>query len=535
MLSNKQLPETPAWLIAALDTPQRTAANTNSPPARFMAAGSRNNDLTSLAGFLRRRGLEEESLAQQLLSANSASLHPLSETEVRAIAGSVARNYVPDARGEMHDVPLSRIVAQAISDVCRYVPETGWKVYNGRAWVSDQSGILAKERIKCELEAFIESIKASGNTDAVRDARKYLSNNKVNAIAALVISDPNVRADIAEFDQKTSLLNLQNGTLDLSTCMLMPHKPTDFLTKVAKVEYKPEADCPRFKSILSKSLPPEHGAFLLRYLGYALLGAAQEQVFAILYGAGANGKSTLINIISHLLGEYAANVEPATLIRQKGERIRSDIARLRGVHLAVTSELATGEVLDAALVKRFTGGDTITARALYSSEFEYKPKFALIMTTNALPVINGADAALARRLILIPFNTVVEEADRDPTLGTKLEAETSGILNLLLAGLREYQGIGLAVPIDLKEEVGRFAASSDLLALFLDDATEKNEGETAGASDLYSRYRLWCGMSGLGSLSMPQFKRELIKKGYNSKRSKSGQAWQGMRLRRHHL
>lgn len=530
-----ELPETPSWLIKLLGKPKTTAANSNEAPNQFMATGRRNNDLASLAGFYRRQGLDADSIFIKLMAANSTADEPVSEHEVRGVANSVARNYEPNLRGEFHDLPMSRVIAGMISDVCRYLPDHGWRVYNGRCWIDDKSGVRAKEHIKTQIEKLVASFKANGDPDAVREIRKYLSNNKVSALTALVTSDPEIRADVEDFDRTDDLLNVRNGTLILSTGHLKPHVASDMLTKVANVDFEPGADCPKFRHVLSQSLPTDHAKFLLRYLGYALLGAPVEQVFAILFGAGANGKSTLMNAVSNLLGSYSANVEPASLLKQKNEKIRTDIARLQGVHMAVTSELATGEVLDAALVKRFTGEDKITARSLYSSEIEFVPKFALVMITNALPVIDGADSALARRLILLPFNNVVPESDRDSSLSYHLAAESPGILNLLLMGLHDYRNNGLAVPEDIKVEVARYARSSDMLASFLAEATDDDAAGGVAAAALYQRYTQWCGMNGLRSLSMPQFKREITKKGYSQKRTKSGYTWPGLRLRRPHI
>jgi len=521
------LPEAPQWLVEILT---RKTANTDGGPQDFMSPGSRNSNLTSLAGHYRRKGLCAEAIFEQLMASNSTATEPLDEQEVRNIANSVSR-YSPELKGEMHDVPMSRIIARMISDACRFVPETGWLVYDGRSWVQDLAGVLAREQIKLKLEIFVEAVKSRYDADTAREAKKYLANTKVNAMQSLVQADPNVFAKMDCFDRDPSLLNVRNGTLDLSVGKLRPHAAEDMLTKVANVDFAPDADCPTFKKVLSRSLPDPHAAFLLRYLGYALLGDPTEQVLAILYGAGANGKSTLINGVSYLLGDYAANIEPSTLIKQKSERIRTDIARLHGVHLALTSELGIGEILDAALVKRLTGGDMITARALYTAEFEFKPKFSLVMTTNALPVIDGSDAALARRLILLPFNNVIPEAERESRLNRKLEAEASGILNLLMIGLSQYREIGLAIPEDIKEEARKFAESSDMLASFISDTVDWADDGNVPAQFLYSQYQLWCSRRGIRSLSAPQFKQEMAKKGHKSKRINSGNVWVGVRMR----
>ena len=323
--------------------------------------------------------------------------------------------------------------------------------------------------------------------------------------------------------------------MDLKSGQLIPHDSAHLLSKIANVDFDPDADCPNFKKALYRALPENYADFLLRFLGYALLGDPKEQVFAILYGPGANGKSTVVNAVSHMLGDYAATVEPSTLIKQKSDRIRTDVARLQGIHLAITSELAMGQVLDAPLVKRFSGGDTITARKLYGEETEYKPRFVLIMTTNALPVIDGADEAIARRMILLPFRNVIPAEERNPDLARMLEQEAPGILNLLIAGLRQYQEKGLAVPAEVKEEAAKFVASSDMLATFLDEHVELVDGEKLGANELQTYYRIWCGKAGLKTLSAPQLKQELAKKGFQQQRTNKGVVWVGLRLKPNHF
>jgi len=290
MLTNIQLPEAPEWLITALT--RRTPANSNHVPVEFMSEGRRNTDLTSLAGYFRRKGFDAGAIFEHLQAVNLNSSDPLDASEVASIANSVTRNYQSDAKGELHDLPVSRIVAEDIAHFCKYIPETGWRVFDGRYWRHDPSGIYARERVKCQLATIVEAVKANGDIEAVRDARRYLSNTRINAVMSLIMSDPNIVSEHADFDSRPSVLNLRNGTLNLETGQLMHHEATDLLSKIADVAYDPEADCPHFRQVLSWALPSEHAAFLLRYLGYALLGAPREQVFAILYGAGANGKST---------------------------------------------------------------------------------------------------------------------------------------------------------------------------------------------------------------------------------------------------
>jgi putative DNA primase/helicase len=201
--------------------------------------------------------------------------------------------------------------------------------------------------------------------------------------------------------------------------------------------------------------------------------------------------------------------------------------------MVATSELATGEILDAPLVKRLTGGDPITARFLHKELFEYEPQFVMFMTTNALPVINGADAAMGRRIVLVPFNTVIPKEGQDASLPTKLRLEASGIINRVLEGLKDYKENGLAVPADLVAEAEAYTKTSDMIRSFLDDVCKITTEGVVRASNLYLAYKMWCGGNGLKPLSQPQFRAELIKKtGINPDRRKEGFVWPGLSVRR---
>lgn len=525
-------PIAPLWLIDRLSTLGHHPANTNAAPIGFMTEGSRNNHLASLAGYLRKsRGLDEAGLFAAINAVNGTSSVPMDEAEVRSIARSIAK-YPAGGSLVMLDLPLSRQIAGSIAPQCRHVPELGWMAWDGARWRTDTKGGRSREFVKQALESLFEGVKATGELDQIKTARSLLSASRVNAVMGLIESDACLRAYASDFDVDENLINLANGTFDLVDSVLIHHDSNDMLTKVAHAGFDPDAHCPNFDKLLRTTLPDDHQAFVLRLFGYALLGVPAEQVFAIFVGRGANGKSTLLNAVAYTLGDYSTNVEPSSFIKQKGEHIRNDLARLKGARLVSTSELATGEILDAALVKRFTGGDTITARSLYKEHFEFTAKFVVFMTTNALPVIDGGDAALARRLTMVPFHTVLPEGSRDKDLPEKLRLESAGIFNRLLEGLSEYRSIGLAVPEDLKATAEDYCSSSDMLANFFAEICERDPSASLRAQAFYDRYHGWCSQTGIRPMSQPQFRQEMIKRlNISPKKTNSGQMWPGLRLR----
>jgi len=525
-----KLEKTPDWCVSKL-----TSANQNTTPTGSFQVGSRNNDLTSYAGYLRRKyGFDKDQLFEKLKQQNSTLEAPLPKGEVRAIATSIAK-YASIGLSTYDDIPLSRELASHLAPTTRNAEALGWMTYTGKAWAPDVTGGIVQESAKKFAELIYESAKSNSNhvDDAAKRARSILAASKVAKAVALASSDDLLRCKASDFDAKPNMLNLQNGTLDLATQVLRGHQPDDLITKLAHASYDPEATCPHFDKLLQDSLPLEHQKFALRLFGYSLLGVPDKQIFILFYGPGANGKSTLVNAVTYALGDYAANAEPSTFIKQKNPGIRNDLARLKGARMVATSELATGEILDAPLVKRITGGDPITARYLHKELFEYDPQFVMFMTTNALPVINGADAAMARRIVLVPFKNVIPEKGRDSALPEKLKAEASGIMNRLLEGLRDFMENGLSIPADLKTEADKYAQSSDMILGFLEDSCVIEHQGSVASNVLRIYYNMWCGENGLKPLSQPQFKAEMMKKtGLSPIRKNSGVVWPGLSVRR---
>ena len=525
-----KLEKTPVWVIDKLTSAPKSA-NQNFNPTEFLAEGSRNNKLASIAGFLRRHhGLDGEQLQTALSSLNAQGASPLSENEVAGIAQSIS-NYPTQTRVEYDDGPLAKLLAPLVAETSCRTPATGWLYFDGKRWANDPEGAYAKEQIKTRLESFYQIACARGDVDEIRQARSLRTTNKIKKVFELVSTDPKIFRNFHDFDQEGSEINLGNGILQLSNFTLRPHSAAANFTKLASIVYDSEAVCPEFDKFMSTTLPKELGDFVLRLFGYAFLGNPKEQIFTIFHGHGSNGKSTLVDVLANVFGDYSTNVEPSSFIKQKNTGVRDDIARLKGARMVATSELATGEILDAALVKRMTGGDVITARALYKEHFEFRPQFVIFMTTNALPVIDGGDKALARRLVMVQFKNVISGAQRDPDLPAKIRSETSGIFNRLLEGLRSYQKNGLNIPQEVAREAAKYVASSDLIQSFLDDQCTIEEGVNVPARQLYQAYQSWSALNGTRPMSQPIFKQEIVKRtGKQQLRTNKNIEWPGIRL-----
>jgi putative DNA primase/helicase len=351
----------------------------------------------------------------------------------------------------------------------------------------------------------------------------------------LAQSEPGIPVTEADLDSNPWFLNVQNGTLDLKTATLRPHQREDLLTKIIPVSYDPNALCSTWDKFLAEIAAGDHDLihFLQKSVGYSLTGSVSEQVFFILYGIGANGKSTFINTILHLLGSYAQQTPTETLLVKKHTNgIPNDVARLAGARFVAAVEAEHGRHLAEALVKQLTGGDTITARYLHKEFFEFNPTFKIFLSVNHIPAIKGNDHGIWRRIRLIPFNVTIPENKRDPNLSTKLEAEFAGILRWAVEGCMLWQKEGLKPPDSVKTAVEDYRAEMDTIGDFIEECCAIDPAAKTPFGALFTEYQNWLNLNGVNfTASKKDFADALSEHGYQSSRSKGKRYRSGIRIK----
>ena len=295
------------------------------------------------------------------------------------------------------------------------------------------------------------------------------------------------------------MFNAANGTLELGAAggvETREHRREDLITQASPVAYEPEAEAPTWRAFLERALPDRAvQAFIQRYAGYSLTGDISEQSLVLCYGRGANGKSTLLEVLSHILGDYAKATPFASLLhddRRRGSEASPDLARLLGARLVTAAEPEVGARFSEAMLKSLTGGERIPARHLREEFFEFSPKFKLWLSFNNRPSVRGQDEGIWRRLLLVPFDVVIPRPERDRRLVAKLKAEASGILNWALDGYRLWAESGLAVPEAVRAATDEYRLDSDPVGQFLQAAVGELKGGAVRARVLYSAYAKWC-------------------------------------------
>jgi putative DNA primase/helicase len=267
------------------------------------------------------------------------------------------------------------------------------------------------------------------------------------------------------------LLNCENGTLNLETFELHPHRREDFLTQRARAAYDPQAECPTWLAFLGKIMAENDAMirFLKDAAGYTLTGVTTAQCMFILYGRGQNGKSTFVNTLRDMMGDYGYHAAFDTFLYNRHHSIRNDLAALRGMRCVTAVEADPGERLSESVIKTITGEDPITARFLNREFFTYLPQYKLLLAVNDKPIIRGGSKGTWRRIRLVPFNVEIKDSEIDDALRAKLEAEWPGILAWAVRGCENWRRSKLEVPEEVRTATREYQDEMKPLGAFLSD------------------------------------------------------------------
>jgi len=420
--------------------------------------------------------------------------------DVRAAMAS-GRKGVPLAkRRQMTEFGNAERLLDHYGDGLMYVPEIdGWFTWTGVYW-RRAAGVELEHLAKETIHALPKEAKAAEADDERAEFFKFCTVSQravmVRNMVRLAQSDPRVVVGMAELDKLTHLLGVGNGMVDLTTGKLLAPGQAWRVTTITAVEYDAAATCPLFEQTVADVFfgDAEMMGFFQRLIGYSLMGQPIEDVLAIPYGAGSNGKSTVLGAIRAVLGEHAKMASADTFLGSGASgatagSAREDLLRLRGARFVYVTEPDEGSELREGLIKAMTGGEALPARGLYSkTTVEVVPTWVAFMPTNHRPIVKGDDHAIWRRLLPVPFTRNFDQdltLTKDPDRAEKLAAEAEGILAWCVRGALAYQKEGLRPPTAVRQARDDYKSDMDLLAEWLDACCE------VGLNHTESNARLW--------------------------------------------
>lgn len=399
---------------------------------------------------------------------------------------------------------------------CRYNQTAkDWNYYDGCKWILDAGGLIISHYAKLFVDACIIY---AGMIDAPSEdkhnfsmaANRLLGHNARKRLIDDARDCNYIKSEILDTD--SNLLNCLNGTLNLSTGELLQHDPSMLISKSVNAEYDPYAQSSDFIKFYDEIMQhdTEKMNYLQKALGYSLLGDPVLETFFICYGPTTrNGKSTLLETILYILGDYGTNVEWETFakIKRDSRAASGDIARLKGIRFVNVSEPEQNMKLNEALVKKTVARGIHTARNLFERDTTFRDSATYFWDCNYLPQIYDRTIFLSGRVYVIPFSRHFSIEERDLTLKNKLETpyNCSGILNWLLEGLKKYNDEGLEVPDSVRLATLQYDADSDRLKQFIDECLIEDITESSKGADVYCVYQIWCRDSGIQAQGKQNF------------------------------
>ena len=431
-------------------------------------------------------------------------------------------------RFPMNDRGSADLFATVFMDVSRYNPtKKDWMYYDGTRWVTDQEGMRAKRNAKTLADVLVRYSATVFLPDDKRQSYiKYaagMMNYRSRNVMVTDAKDLNFFENM-ELDKDDFLLNCKNCVLDLSGDQpkALEHSADLLLSKLCNANYNPAATCTLWEKTVNEIMQgdTEKIKYLQKMSGRLLTGDTSEEEFYIFFGATTrNGKSTITELLLYLLGDYATTISPESLAIKANKDSRTaspDIAKLAGTRLVVASEPPRRMLFDSSLVKTLTGRDTVSARFLHENEFQFKPKFKLILNSNYLPVISDKTVFSSNRVKVVPFERHFTEKEQNKHLKEQLQKEIDGILNWCIEGLQLYRKEGLEPPTAVQIATHEYSEDSDKTGKFISECLEKSNQNLA-AKDVYEKYSQWCNNCGLGVDGRTSFYEELKTKNLLSK------------------
>jgi putative DNA primase/helicase len=533
----KPLPKKLKELLISISPKTNMKPNTNSFQRRSINVGERNSHLTSLAGALHARSTSEDAILTALFAENKTFVQPLPEEEVEKIAESISRYTVSGFVHELTDAGNGRRFADLYGEETRYCHNWDqWFIWNGTRWLKDENGEAQRRAKETARTIYAEAAASLDEYSRKRLAAHAKQSERASAIRAMLFlaqSESKIAIKPSDFDRDLWLLNVKNGTINLRTGELEPSNREHLITKVAPVEYSPKAKCPQWEKFLFQIMSKDREmiSFLQRAIGYSLTGDTTEQKFFFLFGSGANGKSTFLNIIREMLGDYAVQAAPELLVAKQVSSHPTELADLQGSRFVVAVEIEEGKRMAESLVKQVTGGDMIKARKLYQDFSEFAATFKLFLAANHKLTVLGDDHGIWRRVLLVPFTVTIPEAKRDTKLLEKLRKELPGILAWAVRGCLDWKEQGLMPPAEVQNATASYKSEMDTVESFLNDQCVIASKEKVKVTDLFTAFIHWCGKNGQQSrLNRNDFSTRLKNRGYKSKREGKGYMWLGLGL-----
>lgn len=428
--------------------------------------------------------------------------------------GEPPRDDAPPIPIELTEDAITLAFTERHRDSLRFVAQWNkWFQWDGSRWVEDRTlDVFEKARSLCR--------QASRNAETKKEKAQIKSAKTVAAVERLARYDRIHATTASQWDSDPWLLGTPGGTVDLRTGEIRDAVPDEYITKQTAVTPDATMECPQWLGVLHWAMAGDVDmvAFLQRMWGYVLTGITREHALFFPYGTGGNGKGTVVNTVTGIMGDYATVAPMETFTESKSDRHPTDLAMLRGARLVASQETERGRKWAESRVKALTGGDPITARFMRQDFFTFTPEFKLVIAANDKPAIASVDEAIRRRFHLIPFEQHIAPESRDEQLMDKLRGEWPGILAWMIEGTQLWLEQGLRPPEKVQAATEAYLDEQDSFGSWISEACKTGHREWGSTADLYESWATWARRSGEEAGTSKAFSSEMSKRGFTPKK-----------------
>jgi P4 family phage/plasmid primase-like protien len=570
----REQPDPPLEVKTKINRPMAAGENKKSS-GKVIENHTRNNTLSSFALSMLRKYGETEQAAQAFMERANQCEELLTDKELNAIWNSAVKGYhdkviadpdyiSPEKYSEQQevqreqlkpsdytDVGEARVLSAVYGSQIAYCKATDWLYFDGTVWresetrvrslmhdLTDQQLQQAREMVRSAQDKVSLAIESEDNsakrsaTERQKQAEAYrsfvLGRRKASAITAtLSETRPLVEIDASMLDADGFKMNTPAGMVDLKQGILLPHDPKDFCTKITAVS--PSLDgTDIFQEFLQQITggDEELESYLQLLAGMMAVGKVFCENLIMVYGTGGNGKSTLFNLLSMVLGDYAGSLPSEVLTVNCRQNKSPEYAELRGKRLVIAAELEEGMRLDTAALKKLCSTDRITAAKKFKDPFSFTPSHTTILYTNHLPKVGASDSGTWSRIVVVPFTSKIR--------GTKGEVKNyadflfsrcgGAVVTWVIAGAKKIisQDFKIEQPECVRAAIEKYKGENDWLRNFISDKCQTDRAYSCGAGELYGVYRIYCEQTGDYTRSAADFKTAMLAAGYENRKTKQG-------------
>ncbi|SAL84815.1 hypothetical protein AWB68_07452 [Caballeronia choica] len=368
-----------------------------------------------------------------------------------------------------------------------------WLCWDGTHWQRDEGARVTREMIRRTVRQMC------------RGVPRWLTARVVDAIEKLARTDERT-CPRGTFDANPWLLCTPSGVVDLRDGSMRAARPEDMMTRLTGSAPDFGGDCPRWLRFLAACIHgfDEQGKprmeldnddmmrFLQRMCGYFLTGSTRYEFVFLLFGGGANGKTTFLRVLREVLGDYFVSVAVETFLQSTHDQHPTGMAHIEGARLAACGELPDNRAWNSQRVKDISSGEKMSARHMRQDFYDFTPICKLLFVGNHRPRLRQADEAEKRRFRVIPFVHKVPENRRDSTLEDALREEYPEILAWMVRGARAViaEGFG-SMPAAVTQATAEYFAENDTFALWAGERLLLHKDYSVGAGRARLDYLRW--------------------------------------------